>query len=421
MANVIPYSAEIITQAATLVSHTPIGKGETSHNRIAEVNTNTYVLQSASNAALSGKSGVPSWLANAIAASIVDGEIDIRQIITDLDTALRSLVTGVSQQISSVQTSVESNNSLVTATVSRLDDDIAGVITLANSKVTPEEASATMATFLEAEFNTPTVTANSTILNLLNTTSNATGTQALAIDALGSSFSQSNIDMQNTVDANADIVDGRFTNAGIGSDGYLIAGAYSGQTLSAAVGDVDVRLITEQGITVGNHIYNASAAASAAADVVAAQLIVDDATAVLDAAILTGGAEEIAAATQDLADANSVLKILTNTSEAVTLRIGMKRFINSSVTPDPFIAGNLEVYTGGILGWQACDERPWAAGASNMVVDPDTGALTGWNYTSGSAGSTFAIAADSFYLENSAVPGYRPFSVVGSDIQLMVH
>jgi len=60
----------------------------------------------------------------------------------------------------------------------------------------------------------------------------------------------------------------------------------------------------------------------------------------------------------------------------------------------------------------------WAAGASKLITDPNTGAITGWSFADGSAiASEFVINADTFYINSSSNPSYKPFVVDGDLIK----
>lgn len=102
--------------------------------------------------------------------------------------------------------------------------------------------------------------------------------------------------------------------------------------------------------------------------------------------------------------------------------IGTLRTSEESILPDDI----QYKWMGGILGWVATDAASygiatqaydWAGGASSFVTGPND-EITGWSFADGSnVQSTFAIAADSFYIENSSVPGYKPFTIDGTDVQ----
>jgi len=109
-------------------------------NNDVDVITKDYVLSNATIYSNTLKGGIPEWLDTAITAAISNGTVSLSEAIADLNSTIDALQTGISQSIQSIQSDVESTNTLITTVKSELNDNIAAVADIANSKVTESEA-----------------------------------------------------------------------------------------------------------------------------------------------------------------------------------------------------------------------------------------------------------------------------------------
>lgn len=230
-----------------------------------KVNSRNFILGSAAAYGLGSGTEIPEWLNAAITAEIASGTVDLVEVVEALNATIRGIDEGVQQQITSLQTQQLSTHTLLTTNVSRLDNDVAAVVDLTNTKVTDTEASTLALNVLTAQFADP-------------------GSEAAAW------FTSSNSATATAVGANASSIDG----------------------LIASYNDVNVKLLTTNYVDISG--------------------------------------------------------------------------------------------------------EQWEVGSSKLAIGPD-GSVTGWQFNDGTAlKSTFAIAADHFYIQNSSIPGYKPFEVDGTDV-----
>lgn len=328
------------------------------HNHNVEVFTNNYVLTTAAGLGLA-TSGTPAWLAESIQIALDNGLADTQELIHDLGIILDSLQTGVNQQISSIESAVAVQNIKIDSNVSRIGTSEAAILHVEETYVTEDSASTISADILGSAITDGTVANEAMVVGLAQTEATnvvANSTILNGVYSIVNDAETGNVSLAGATNT-------MYSSVGIEADGTLATAGHL-IDINASVDGVDVRLQTEEAVSIGTHIWD--------------------------------GAEE--------------------------LRIGMRDV--TLVAP----TGVSKTYMGGLLGWtidtqldssdaqgDADTALVWSAGASSMSQDPITGAAIGWNYADGSNMDmpTFAIQADKFELMASSqtAAAQVPFSV----------
>jgi len=193
------------------------------------------------------KAGLPSWLDSAITDRIASGTATLESIVNDLQVAVDSLPTGIDQILTSIQNDAVSLNSKLDVEVSRLNNDVAGAISLVETKVTPNEALAITTDFLTTEFNTPNVLANSNVLNQITTLANKQGSYAEDITALNSAFN--NISTGTALNASA--IDTLYTSVGVDPNTGGLAQSGHLVDLTAEINGTKAKVTTNEAAVAG--------------------------------------------------------------------------------------------------------------------------------------------------------------------------
>ena len=311
-----------------------------------EVLTNEFILSS--NGVYSSGGGhvgdTPGWLSDAIEAEVSTNNTDLSLLVAQTRDWLAVVEDGVNQDIIRIDDANSVQDGLITTIQSTSDDDRATMYSEVGTKVTETEARAYSTEIFQTEFNgtVGATTTLATIIDTVGTTSSEVDAHTVSIGLMESSIT----DNAGNLQANATVLDTAFTNVGINPDGTLHASAGKLLELKASIDDVDVRLITEENVSVGTHIWN----------------------------------------------------------EVETLRIGMRKE-EPTGTWYTYMGGilgwTLDTQLDSSDAQGVADEaHVWAGGASSFVTG-DNGEITGWNYADGSAGaSTFIVSADSFQIKD---------------------
>lgn len=252
MVELITDEASIATSPnVTVTSEVAEATHSDSTTKIVDISPNNFVISSGD--LYSGEhKGISTWLADAITAEIASGALSLTNLVRDLDTALNEVNVGIQQSLSSLQTDIESNSTNLTTQVSRIDGNVAYNLELTQTKVDADGAEAATISYLATEFTNPESVTNAWFTSANYVTSTATEANATSINGLTSSFNS----LSGDVAVNASVTDTFFTHAGYdpvtgeyGSAGYF-------GLLEASIGDVDVRLVTEEAVSIGTHIWN---------------------------------------------------------------------------------------------------------------------------------------------------------------------
>ena len=163
-----------------------------------KVSSRNFILASSSAMNLAGGVNIPEWLNAAITTEIARGTTDLATLISNLDDFLRGLEEGVNQQIIALQTADESNHSLITTNVSRLDNDVAAVVDITNTKVTADQSSALALQVVTAQFITPGSEANAWFVNSASVMATDIGAHAASITGLVADYNGLSVSLLST-------------------------------------------------------------------------------------------------------------------------------------------------------------------------------------------------------------------------------
>jgi len=214
-----------------------------------EATSNTYVVSSGGMYAGNMRGSIPKWLDDAVTQAIADGTVSLSEALSDLDTYVRNMETGVNQSIASLQNANTAMNMLITTNKTQIGDNVAAIGEVRLTKITATDATAISQEVMAAEFNDPNsyITNSAWYVGNVKVFADATSANTSNLDAMTSIVT----DPETGVTATADNLKTGYTTVGLNPDGTLNAGAGELGVLSARVGDLDVRLVTEAGVSAG--------------------------------------------------------------------------------------------------------------------------------------------------------------------------
>ena len=417
---------------------------DTSTSIVAQVIPNSYVLSSAGmySAGFSGAT-VPSWLQDAITSELADGTLDMRGLISSLQTLTSSLESGISQQLERIHNAEEAISASETSFVARLGSNQATVLALVNTKATKAEVEASVSNIIAAEFDS---NAGAWFTDHISTYATDIATNASSLTTLSSTLNNSATGLL----ATADTANHFYTNTGYDPvTQSLVANAGYFGSIQASIGDVAAHITSVENVTVGNFVQwnGISAPKQGMFKLVGTSpnqvqynylggllgenndgWVRTDAS----AATLGDAAYALANRTGALFNANEAtpptatgigdIWVVTDRWYTASTGTAVNSVEYAAVVP----ATNPVTYyprygkatkrwsgTAWVLlsnGSTTLTNITWAAGASKLITAPD-GAITGWSFGDGSGlNSEFKISADKFILANETT-GHQPFIV----------
>ena len=422
---------------------------DTSTSIVAQVIPNSYVLSSAGmySAGFSGAT-VPSWLQDAITSELADGTLDMRGLISSLQTLTSSLESGISQQLERIHNAEEAISASETSFVARLGSNQATVLALVNTKATKAEVEASVSNIIAAEFDS---NAGAWFTDHISTYATDIATNASSLTTLSSTLNNSATGLL----ATADTANHFYTNTGYDPvTQSLVANAGYFGSIQASIGDVAAHITSVENVTVGNFVQwnGISAPKQGMFKLVGTSpnqvqynylggllgenndgWVRTDAS----AATLGDAAYALANRTGALFNANEAtpptatgigdIWVVTDRWYTASTGTTVSAIEYEAVVPATVPVTYYPRYGKATKRWSGTawvllsngsttlTNITWAAGASKLITAPD-GSVTGWAFGDGSATqSEFKIKAQNFSISDG-VTGYTPFSISGSNI-----
>lgn len=256
MANVESVTTTNITtvDVGPTVISTSTHTGVSSTNPVAEVIVEDYVLSSGGMYSGQLNNGVPAWLDAAISAAVASGTVDLQSLVADLTSALATIQNGVNQSISAIQSEVESQASLITATKSELEGNIAANINSVNTRVDGVEAvasntNAVVSTWIGSDGGN----LNALVVDQITTRAADKTATANSLSVLGAVLN----DATGQIAASAAVTETAYATVGLNPDGTYNASSGKLSELSAGIAGLDARLVTEEGVSAGMfHVWD---------------------------------------------------------------------------------------------------------------------------------------------------------------------
>ena len=150
-----------------------------------EIQPDTYVLTSSGMYTGNMTGAVPTWILDAIQEQLTTGDGNLMSVIDDIQQLLDTLQLGVNQTISQIENTNTSMSALETSLASRIDANDAAILDVYATKVTPTEAQAIAVQAIGSTFNG---NVDAYIGNLASTYTNATSAIATDIRTLQVSY-----------------------------------------------------------------------------------------------------------------------------------------------------------------------------------------------------------------------------------------
>lgn len=152
-----------------------------------EIQPENYVLTSGGIYTGNMTGAVPTWILNAIQQQLTTGDGNITSVLDDIKLLLDGLQVGVNQAISQIESTNASMSALETSVVSRLNGNDAAILDVYATKVTPTEAQAIAVQAIGSTFNG---NVDAYIGNLASTYTDANSATATNIRTLQASYNE---------------------------------------------------------------------------------------------------------------------------------------------------------------------------------------------------------------------------------------
>ena len=405
------------------------------HKHNIELNANNYVLTTEGALGLA-TGGTPQWLSGALDTILAGDFTEIEELISNLKIIVGSLEDGVNQQISSLNDGLQAQNIKIDSNVSRIEDSESAILNVENTYATEDFAVATSTDVLAAAVTDGTISTEAVIIGLSETVATDTIASSQIINGVYSIINDANTG--NVALAGATEV--LYSNVGIDENGNILAEAGHLRDFKVEIEGVDVRLLSEEGISAGTpheitlEEWNALRLESIE------QILVTGTDTIVTPADAIDSVYNVTTDTILFVDVDytdnldgSVTMIGGTIGDTISVfyyesaysnKIGRyKESALSSGDPEDG-SGIYWEYVGlpfgqNSDGWNLMPSTPtnqvsWTGGASKLLYGPDND-VTGWAFSDGTAyglsGSVFEIYADNFAIKHKAGAGSVPFSI----------
>lgn len=180
----IEISTDTIVEVETALPNLQVN---TSESITVEVQPDTYVLSSAGmyTGNMTGK--VPTWILDAIQEQLTTGDGNIASVLDDIQLLLNGLQLGVNQAISQIENTNTSMSALETSLKSKIDANNAAILDVYATRVTATEAQAVAVQAIGSTFGG---NVDAYIGNLASTYTNADSATATNIRTLQASYNE---------------------------------------------------------------------------------------------------------------------------------------------------------------------------------------------------------------------------------------
>ena len=413
----IEISTDTIVEIETALPNLQVN---TSESITVEVQPDTYVLSSAGmyTGNMTGK--IPTWILDAIQEQLTTGDGNIASVLDDIQLLLEGLQLGVNQTISQIENTNTSMSALETSLSSRIQGNESAILDVYATKVTPTEAQAIAVQAIGSTFNG---NVDAYIGNLASTYTNATSATATNIRTLQASYNEQTV----RIDTVEEVTISQGTAISILDTAANTALSKLTDLEEARDGVVDTFYVTTtpaSGMSYGDYWVDTDSWTGTAYVVYRYEALDGSSNGTLawrvnrgETAVTLGKAYRanvLAGTAQSTADG----KVKTWYQAAAPTGLTASDVGDIWVDTD---AGNLTKTWSGtawvdIINTQSNTAYTWSATASKLITAPD-GSVTGWSFGDGSnTKSNFKIKAENFSISDGTT-GYTPFSITGSDIQ----
>lgn len=415
--------AEVNTDTIVEIdSKLPIAQVDVTESITVEIQPETYVLTSSGMYTGNMTGAVPTWILNAIQEQLTTGDGNLMSVLDDIKLLLDGLQIGVNQSISQIENTNISMSALETSVVSRLNGNDAAILDIYATRVTATEAQAVALQAIGSTFNG---NVDAYIGNLASTYTNATSATATNIRTLQASYNNQTA----RIDTIEEVTISQGTAISVLDTAANTALSKLTDLEEARDGVVDTFYVTTapaSGISYGDYWVDTDSWTGTAYVVYRYEALDGSSTGTLAWRVNTGEtavtlgkayrANVLAGTAQSTADG----KVKTWYQAAAPTGLTASDVGDIWVDTD---AGNLTKTWSGtawvdIINTQSNTAYTWSATASKLITAPD-GSVTGWSFGDGSnTKSNFKIKAENFSISDGTT-GYTPFSITGTDINFL--